>query len=100
MTGRKPATMPLPIELPGCEICESAGPCDCQTLIDAEHQQASELHDAAGVDGPCGCWHEVVIHEGHCCFRGETTPLDEVSQWRPPICGYWPEFTQQPEAAR
>lgn len=92
-------TIPLPIELPGCEICEAVGPCGCQALIDAEHQQARELHDVAGVDGPCGCWHQVVIHEGHCCFRDDPTPLDEISPWRPPICGYWADFIERPEVA-
>jgi hypothetical protein len=97
VTGRKSATIPLPMELPVCEICETAGPCDCQALIDAEHQAARELHDAAGVGGPCGCWHQVVIHEGHCCFRDDPTPLDEISAWQAPICGHWPDFIQRPE---
>lgn len=43
---------------------------------------------------PCKCWlmSPAVLHEGHCCFLDDTTPLEEMRVGVPPSCGHWVDF--------
>ena len=57
--------------------------------IDPRTGKCSECGKAES-DGPCSCWvGRPIFHEGHCCFREDPRPLDEIGLGDTPPCGHW-----------
>lgn len=47
---------------------------------------------------PCHCWlsSPAVLHEGHCCFMDDPTPLEDIVPGQRPACGHWVDTEEQP----